>query len=165
MMRFTARKRRAVRAASIMRRASAIVVASGFSQSTCLPASSAAIASSLCVEGGVAMWMICTSSRAASAWNVRADRHGKFLARLARGLRDRVGNGGCAQPRRRGKLAQAEAAKCAAPEQSYPEFRARYDRIRRPRCFSFSRCFHGVGTKCLGTLKIACPKDNGAAVI
>ena len=68
MTRFTARKRRAVRAASIMRRASASVVASGFSQSTCLPASSAAIASSLCVEGGVAIWMICTSSRAASAW-------------------------------------------------------------------------------------------------
>ena len=80
--------------------------------------------------------------------DVRADRHGKFLARLARGLRDRVGHGGCAQPRHRGKLAQAEAAKRAAPEQSHPEFRARYHRIRTARCFSFSRCFHGVETLC-----------------
>src|SRR6516225_1212754 len=67
--------------------------------------------------------------------DVRADRQAKFLARLPRSLRDRVGHGGCAQPRDRAKLAQAEAAKRAAPEQSHPELRAR--------CFSFSRCFHG----------------------
>jgi hypothetical protein len=29
--------------------------------------------------------------------DIRADRHSKFLSRLARGLRDRVGYGGCAQ--------------------------------------------------------------------
>ena len=80
--------------------------------------------------------------------DVRADRHGKFLARLARSLRDRVGHGGCAQTRHSGKLAQAEAAKRAAPEQSHPELRARYHRIRTARCFSFSRCFHGVGILC-----------------
>jgi hypothetical protein len=71
------------------------------------------MASSQCVEGGVAMWMICTSSRAASAWMSAQDRQAKFLARLARSLRDRA------------KFAQAEAAKRAAPEQSHAELRAR----------------------------------------
>lgn len=41
--------------------------------------------------------------------NVRADRQAKFLARLAHSLRDRVGHGGCAQPRHRAKLAQAKS--------------------------------------------------------
>jgi hypothetical protein len=72
--------------------------------------------------------------------DVRADRHGEFLARLARGFRDRVGHCGWAQPRHRGKLAQAEAAKRAAPEQSHPELRAGCHRIRTARCFSTARC-------------------------
>ncbi len=48
--------------------------------------------------------------------DVRAHRHGKFLAHLARGLRDHVCHGGCAQLRHRGKLAQAKAPKRAAAE-------------------------------------------------
>ncbi|MGA7395803.1 MAG: hypothetical protein WCC08_20715 [Terrimicrobiaceae bacterium] len=65
--------------------------------------------------------------------DVRADRQAKFLAGLARSLRDRVGHGGSAQPWHCAKLAQAEAAKRAATEQTHPELRAR--------CFSFSQCF------------------------
>ena len=54
-------------AASAMASASATVLASGFSTSTCLPASSAAIAISAWLEPGVQMSMRSTSSRSSSA--------------------------------------------------------------------------------------------------
>ena len=58
---------RARSAAATMARASATVLASGFSHSTCLPASSAAIAISAWVSPGVQMSTRSTSSRATSA--------------------------------------------------------------------------------------------------
>ena len=54
--------------------------------------------------------------------NVRADRQAKFLARLARSLRDRVGHGGCAQPRHRAKLAQEKRPKAPQPSRPTPSF-------------------------------------------
>ena len=54
---------RAARAASTIARASGTVLASGFSQSTCLPAASAAMVMSAWLEPGVQMSTSCTSSR------------------------------------------------------------------------------------------------------
>ena len=122
MMRFTARKRRAVCAVSIMQRASASVVASGFFTEHMLP----------CVERGDGEFALRRGRCGdvddlhvvahGECVDVRADWHDKFLARLARGLRDRVGHGGCSQPGHRGKLAQAEAAKRPAPSSPTPSF-------------------------------------------
>jgi hypothetical protein len=54
---------RALCAAATIARASSTVLASGFSHSTCLPASRAAIAISACVSPGVQMSTSATSAR------------------------------------------------------------------------------------------------------
>ena len=67
-----------------MARASSTVFASGFSQSTCLPASSAAIAISACVSPGVQTSISPTSSRLSNAFqSVSTDRQPSFSAAAA----------------------------------------------------------------------------------
>ena len=68
-------------AAATIARASSTVFASGFSHSTCLPASRAAIAISACVSPGEQTSTSCTSSRPSSArQSVSTDRHPSFSA-------------------------------------------------------------------------------------
>jgi hypothetical protein len=55
--------------AAMMASQRAVVISSGFSTTTCLPARAAATAGSRCAPDGVVMMTICTSGRARAAAN------------------------------------------------------------------------------------------------
>ena len=109
---------RARSAAATMARASATVLANGFSHRTCLPASSAAMAISACVSPGVQTSTSATSSRASSCFqSVSTDRQPSFWAAAATAVASRPqstarsGRSG----RSKNRLAVRQAWEWAAP--------------------------------------------------
>ena len=105
-------------AAATMARASSTVLASGFSHSTCLPASSAAIAISACVSPGEQTSTSPTSSRVSSArQSVSTDRHPSFsaaAAALSLSRPHRTARSGCSG-RSKNRPAVRQAWEWAAP--------------------------------------------------
>jgi hypothetical protein len=109
---------RARRAAATIALASSTLLASGFSHSTCLPASSAATAISACVSPGVQMSTSCTSSRVSRFFqSVSTERQPSFAAAARAAVSSRPqstaisGSSG----RSKNRPAVRQACECAAP--------------------------------------------------
>jgi len=111
----------AVTAAACMRSAAAAVVAIGFSTSTCTPRSSAAIAVSAWLEGGVRTWTASSGRRSRSA----ASRHTSSAPASARRrapLEIHVTDPDDANARRRLEVAAMDAGDAAAADQADTNF-------------------------------------------
>src|SRR3954453_3916660 len=110
-------------AATTIARASSTVFASGFSHSTCLPASSAAIAISACVSPGVHTSTRSTSSRAPSALqsvSTEAQPSRSAAAPAASALRPPRAAMSTWYGRSKKRPAVRHAWECAAPMNAYP---------------------------------------------
>ena len=110
-------------AAAAMASASATVLAIGFSHSTCLPASSAAMEISACESPGVHTSMSCTSSRPSRARqpvSVAAKPYRCAAAAVAAGSRPHstASTGRSGRPNTCGAVRQA--CEWAAPMNAYP---------------------------------------------
>src|SRR5690554_258805 len=120
----------AVRAAATIVAASATVLASGFSHSTCLPASSAAMAISACESPGVTMSMTSMSSHSTTArQSVAVSPQPQRAAALAVRSASRPASTAIVGVRGRGYAAGAcrQPTECAAPMNPWPIIATRSD--------------------------------------
>ncbi len=110
-------------AAAFIASASATVFASGFSQSTCLPASSAAIAISACVSPGVTMSTTSMSSRAITSRQsvaVSAQPHLRAFAATPAASRPTTTVISGSRGRSKNRGATRQPWECAAPMKPWP---------------------------------------------